>query len=95
VNDDTGRLVHDEHVRIRVDDRERDGLRRQRLRLEGGRLRLDVLSSRKPEALRPDLAVDADGGGAQKLFRRAPRADFGSRGQEAVEPRPRRFVRNA
>jgi hypothetical protein len=94
VDDDPGGLVDDEEVRVLVDDGERNVLRGQLLRRELRRVGLNRLPACELVALRSRLAVDEDGACGEQLLRRRARADRGLDRQEAVEPRPRRVLRN-
>src|SRR5205823_6139634 len=99
----TGRRVHDEARRF-VDDDEMLVLVRDpqvhRLGREAGLLRLrwlelDLLSTRQAVALAARVAVDPHGLGLEEPLGHTPGADLRQRGEEAVEPLARSFLRDA
>jgi hypothetical protein len=94
MDDDACRLVHDEEVLVRVDDREfrrrRDPLRRHRSR----RLELDLLSAREPLTLAARLSVDEHGAGLEQPLGRGARAHLRQGGEETVEPLARGLRRD-
>jgi hypothetical protein len=61
VDDDAGRLVHDEQVLVLVGDRQRDVLRLQLLRGGLGHLDSNLFSALEPVVFRPLSAVDERG----------------------------------
>ena len=93
VDDEPGRLVHDEEVLVLVDDVEGDRLGDELLRL--GQRDVEPFSALEPEALRPALAVDEDVAGADEALGRRSGADTGQRGDDGIEAPPRVGVRNA
>jgi hypothetical protein len=95
MDDDTGGLVHDEEVLVLEDHAQVDLLRLERVGLGLRQVDLEGLAAREPPALRRGRPLDAHRAcGDQPLGRRA-RADLGALGQEAIEPRTGRVVRNA
>lgn len=94
VDDDAGGLVDDQQVLVLVGDREGHVLALER-RLRRLRLELELVAGGEPVALRPRRAADRDLAALDQPFRDRARADLGGVGEEAVEPRPRRVVRDA
>ncbi len=94
MDDDPRRLVDNQQMRILVDDGERNLLRGQLLGRELRHVGLDRLPSRELIALRSPLAIHLDRARGEEPLRRRTRAHRRLNGQEAVEPRPRRVVRN-
>jgi hypothetical protein len=93
MDDDPGRLVHDEERVVLEGD-----AKRYLLGLELGLVRLrrledELLPARQPVALRPGLAVDERAAFEHPLGRRA-RADLRKRREEPVEPLPGRLRGN-
>ena len=90
VDDDAGRLVEDEDVRVLEHDRERRRLGDELL--GGGRrhVDLDPLAPRQPRRGLPDSAVDADAAGLDQRLEPRTREPGQPLGEPAVEPRPRR-----
>src|SRR5829696_4352611 len=93
VDDDPSGLVHDEEMLVLVRDPELDFLR-HKLRLGLGRLELNVLPALKPTALRRLRSVHDHAATVEEALGCRTRADLGQVGEEAVEPKPGRRVRN-
>ena len=93
VDDDSGRLVHDEEVLVLEGDPQREVLGLERgLRL--GRLEGDLLPAREAVALGPRLAVDERARLREQPLGRRTRAHLGQRGEEAVQPLSRGLGRD-
>ncbi len=89
VDDDTGRLVHDEKVLVLPDDVERHLLRFQvaaAARLHG---HLELLAAGESEALGARRPVHEDVPGLDEALGLGAGADLRQPGEEAVEPRAR------
>jgi hypothetical protein len=86
MDDDSGRLVDDEQVLVLVRDPELPLLRLQACADLLSNLDLEHLPALQPMALRPWLAVHADGAAREQSLGIPARANLGQRGNEAVEP---------
>ncbi len=86
MDDDSGRLVHDEEVLVLVRDFELSLLGLQAAVDLVWNLEFDDLPALEAPALGPPLAVYTDRTGREQPFSLGPRADRRQRGNEAVEP---------
>jgi hypothetical protein len=86
MDDDSGRLVHDEEVLVLPGDLERNLLALEHGRRVLGNRQLQLLAALEPVRLRPPLSVHDRGALLQQPFRRGAGADLGQRGKETIEP---------
>jgi hypothetical protein len=93
VHGETGGLVHDEEMLVLVGEPERDLLAFERP--SSLRLDLELVPGREAVALEARGAADGDLAGLDQPLGGRPRPDLGQLGEEAVEPRPGRGLRNA
>ena len=86
MNNEPGRLVHDQQVVVLVGDPQIAllGLERDEFRLR--RLDLERLAAGEPVALRAQLAINANGPCREQALGLGPRRNFRQRGDVPVEP---------
>ena len=95
MDDDAGRLVHDEQVLVLVGDGELDVLGLDHARGLRGHFDLDLLPTLEPVALRPRPPVDAHVSLLHEPLCGRSRAHLGQLGEEPVEPRSRGLLGDA
>ncbi len=95
VDDDPGRLVDDEQVRVLVGDPQLHLLGLDGRRHRSGRIEGHLLPAREPVALGLGRPVDEDSAFVEEPLGRPARADFRNSGEEPVEPLAARVLRNA
>ena len=86
VDDDAGRLVHDEHVLVLPRDPERHLLPLELCRDPLGHGQLELLPALEPVRLGTALAVDDRRALLQQPLGRGARTDLRQRGEEAIQP---------